>query len=134
MPRYSLDSNIISAILKKEQIVLDRLRAKLAGNDEVIVCPFVYYEVFRGLLDRGASKQLEALNSLVTLLSWLDFNRDIWAAAAEGWAKAKKAGSHHDDPDLLIAYHARHFDAVVVTANVRHFENFGVEIENWLSG
>lgn len=133
MPRYSLDSDIVTAILKKDEIVLAALRARLAANEEVIICPFVYYEVRRGLLDKGAQAQLEALRSFVEPLPWLEFNRDIWTAAAEGWAQAKKTGSHREDPDLLIAYHARHFGAVMVTSNARHYERFPVDVEDWRS-
>ena len=132
MARYSLDSNIVSAILKKrDEAVLSRYRTKLTSNDEIIICPFVYYEVYRGLLDKGAPKQLDALGSYVATSTWLEFNREIWNAAADGWAKAKKAGFHREDPDLLIAYHAKHFSAVMVTANTRHFEKFGIPTENW---
>jgi predicted nucleic acid-binding protein len=131
MARYSLDSNVVTAILKKHVAVLATLKARLKASHEIIVCPFVYYEVQRGLLDLGAQVQLKALASFVSPLRWLEFNREIWNAAAEGWVKAKKAGSTHLDPDLLIAYHAQHFEAVVVTRNMRDFQAYEVQVENW---
>jgi len=134
MTRYSLDSDIVSDILRKHEVVLGKLHTKINSNDEIIICPFVYYEVYRGLLDKGAQKQLEDLRFLIAPIPWLEFNKEIWNAAAEGWAKAKKVGSHLQDPDLLIAYHAKHFSAVMVTANTRHFKEFGIETENWRAG
>ena len=134
MTRYSLDSNVVTAILKKDAVVLATLEERLKARHEIILCPYVYYEVRRGLLDLGGQKQLEALAAFVRPLSWLEFNREIWSVAAEGWASRKKTGSNHRDPDLLIAYHALHFGAVVVTRNTRHFEGYELGVENWHGG
>jgi len=129
---YSLDSDIVNAVLKKNDVVTNRLQNRLASNHEIVICPFVYYEVQRWLLVKDAQAQLEALRSFVAPLRWLEFNRNMWNEAAGTWASATRAGSPHADPDLLIACHARHFQAVIVTGNTKHFEVYQIEIENWL--
>jgi predicted nucleic acid-binding protein len=99
--------------------------------NEIVVCPYVYYEIRRGLLQKDAQVQLSALASFVATLPWLEFNKEIWLLAAAMWASARSMGLHHRDPDLLIACHAQYFNAVVVTGNTRHFRAHAVGVENW---
>ncbi|HVT18078.1 MAG TPA: PIN domain-containing protein [Thermoanaerobaculia bacterium] len=134
MTRYSLDSDVLTAILKREQAIVAKLLAKLEAKDEIIICPFVYYEVKRGLLDMGAINRMQDLESFVASRPWREFDRNIWITAAEGWAKNKGIGAHHEDPDLLIAYHAIRCDAVVVTFNTKHFSQFPAMLEDWSAG
>jgi tRNA(fMet)-specific endonuclease VapC len=134
MTRYSLDTDIVTAVLKKDKSVSAKLQSHLELNNEIVVCPYVYYEIRRFLLVRNAEVQLSALASLVAPLPWLEFNREIWLLAAKMWASARSMGSHHRDPDLLIACHALYFSAVVVTGNTKHFKVHAVGVENWLDG
>jgi len=68
MTRYSLDTDTVSAILKKDLAVSYKPRAKIHANHEIILCPVVYYELRRGLLDKGATRQIQALQVLVAAL------------------------------------------------------------------
>lgn len=137
MARYSLDTNTLSHILSHRseyEQVIQRFRAALVARHEFIICPAVYFELKRGLLHKDARKQMARLDQLVTLLSWQEFDAAIWAKAARGWAEARRRGRTPGDTDLLIAYHAHHFEAVLVTANLKDFEFLPVQIENWASG
>jgi predicted nucleic acid-binding protein len=40
-------------------------------------------------------------------------------------------GRSHKDADVLIAAHASHYGAVIVTANPDHFQGTGASVENW---
>lgn len=131
MLRYSLDTNTLSHILRKDTHVVQRFRAALAADHEFLLCPVVYYELRRGLLWKDASKQLAALDELTSRFRWLELDKDTWMAAARGWADARRRGRPPADADLLIAFHAHRFSAIVVTANVKDFEPFPVRIENW---
>lgn len=134
MHRYSLDTNTLSSILRKDKHVVERFRAALAANHEFLLCPVVYYELRRGLLRKDASKQILALDELTSRFRWREFDKNIWMEAAQGWADACRRGRPSGDADLLIAYHAHCCSAVVVTANVKHFEPFPIQIENWAAG
>ena len=48
-------------------------------------------------------------------------------------ARLEKLGLRLDDFDLLIGSTAIHYDLVLVTNNVKHFERMqGLNIENWV--
>lgn len=132
MVRYSLDTNTLSEILHDNEQVLGRFRPALAARHEFLICPVVHYELRRGLLHKDARKQMGKLNQLVTRFRWQEFETAVWAKAAQVWADVRRNGRSPKDADLLIAAHALHFSAILVTANVKDFEFFpGLLIENW---
>ena len=67
-------------------------------------------------------------------LRYVAFERDAWRKAAELWAHSRKAEAPIADSDILIAAHAITLDAILITANERHFRPFepaGLRVENW---
>jgi predicted nucleic acid-binding protein len=71
------------------------------------------------------------MNQLVARFRWKEFDQVVWESAAQGWADARQRGESPADADLLIAYHAHRFAAIVVTDNLKHFQRFPVQVENW---
>lgn len=99
------------------------------SNARVYLCPVVYYEVRRGLLERSASRQLHEFESLAASLLWVDFGRAMWDDAAQTWAACRRRGRpHDDDADLLIAAYARQLAATLVTINTHDFADLGVPL------
>ncbi|HWN66357.1 MAG TPA: PIN domain-containing protein [Haliangium sp.] len=132
MARYSLDTNTLTYILRKNPDVVAKFEAALAARHDFLLCPFVYYESKRGLLAEDKKSYLSSLERIVSRFRWLEFEEGVWAKAMQGWAMARRLGRSPGDADLLIAAHALHFSAVLVTANVKDFEFFpGLQIENW---
>lgn len=129
--RYVLDSNIITALLKKEAITSRHISEALATDAEFLMCPVVYYEVYRGLLHRDAKKQLGFFLQFTSTFYWDDLNHDDWERAAKYWASLHAKGNPIEDADLLIGTYAAQRDAIVVTDNESHFLPLGLSIENW---
>jgi predicted nucleic acid-binding protein len=130
--RFVLDSNIISRILRRDVRVTSRLIDTAKTNARVYLCPVVYYEVRRGLLERGARRQLGEFDALASTLIWEDFEHPMWEGAATTWADCRRRGRPRDDADLLIAEYARHLQATLVTSNTGDFEDLGVRLANWV--
>jgi tRNA(fMet)-specific endonuclease VapC len=132
MARYSLDTNTLTYILRKKSDVVERFEAALAARHDFLLCPFVYYESKRGLLTKDKKNYLSALETILSRFQWLAFEQGVWVKAMQGWAMARRLGRSPGDADLLIAAHALHFSAILVTANVKDFQFFpGLQIENW---
>ena len=129
---YLLDTNIVSAALKRNPSVLEQLRAKLRANCRILLSAVVYYEVKRGLLKRDAMRQLARFEEMTRHWTWLDVEPSHWDAAAAQWAICQKAGVAVNDADLLLAVQARLTEAVVVT-NDGDFDYLDVECEDWLA-
>jgi tRNA(fMet)-specific endonuclease VapC len=131
MTAYLLDTNIISAVLRKDAVLEERLRQTIPARDEIWLSAIVFYESKRGLLKRDARKQMQALDHLVARFEWCDVLREDWEPAAQLWAERFQVGRPIDDADLLIAVQAKRLGAILVTDNEKDFDGLGVEIENW---
>lgn len=134
MTTYSLDTDIFTKLLKKHpgnQRVVDRFRQEIRRNSLFLVCPVVFYEIRRELVLKGAAAQLFAFDRLVESMSWKEFNAVVWERACSLWADLRSQGQSHNDADVLIAAHALHYGAVIVSGNVDHFRHTGAQIENW---
>ena len=131
---YVLDANLIAAILRQDAGAVIRVQKALRDNVQLILCPVVFYEVYRGLLHRDARKQLEFFLNLAATLTWDELTRVDWETAAHLWANLRRSGRALSDADILIGAYARRHGAVVVTRNARHFGYLGVAIENWREG
>jgi len=132
MRRFVLDTNIISAVLRRDEAVRERLADEALQGSQLFLCPVVYYEVLRGLRHRDAEGQERRFAALVRGLDWEELWRDDWARAAALWAEAASRGRRYDhDADVLIAAYALNRDATVVTDNTRDFEPLGVAVDNW---
>jgi rRNA-processing protein FCF1 len=64
MNGFALDTNIINFDLKNNETVERNLRRELLAKIKVIIPPFVYYEVKRGLIDANATKRLRGFGRL----------------------------------------------------------------------
>jgi tRNA(fMet)-specific endonuclease VapC len=131
MTAYLLDTNIFTAILRNESIVMTRVAETLAVNSEFLLCPVVFYEVYRGLLHRDARRQLSFFLSYITTFTHSDFASDDWQQAAQLWAELRGKGQQISDADLLIGAYALRRQAIIVTDNEKDFIPFGVTTENW---
>ncbi|HEX4955351.1 MAG TPA: PIN domain-containing protein [Thermoanaerobaculia bacterium] len=129
--RYSLDANAISLILEHNREALLRLR-EARERGEILICPMAAFEVLRGLHEKGATRKLADFDKLLEECQWREFTREIWFEAARTWAelRGRGIGMEKKDADLLIARHARHFQATVVTKD-RDFKHFTTSVEDW---
>jgi tRNA(fMet)-specific endonuclease VapC len=118
--RYVLDTNIVAAILRKEPVTIAQLQAALQADAEFLICPVVFYEVYRGLLHKDAKRQLAFFLQYVATFTWEDLARDDWEQAAQLWATARGQGRSMEDADLIIATYTVRREAILVTDNVRH--------------
>ncbi len=134
MSAYLLDTNIISALLKKQDIVERRLRETVVMKEQVFLSAVVHYEAKRGLLKRDARNQMQALEHLVARFEWCDVIQADWELAARLWVERSKIGRPIEDADLLIAAQAQRLGAILVTDNEKDFDDLGVKIENWREG
>lgn len=133
MARFVLDSDTISYILQRRREVLAQLAEAVRRNAQIFLCPIVYFQVRRGLLHKGAERQLRDFDGFALGLKWADFDRPMWDDAAQTWAKLRRRGRpYEDDADLLIAAYARRLRATLVTNNTRDFEDLDVPLANWL--
>ena len=131
---YILDTNVISALMRADEVVAGRLAA-VARSDIRLPQPALA-EIAYGISLVAFSKhrsRLEERRALVTSA----IQRAEWTEAVSdtfGRIKAllSKRGELIEDIDLAIAAHAIAVDGVLVTADVRRMPLIpGLTIEDW---
>jgi predicted nucleic acid-binding protein len=126
---YLLDTNAISDILNKNEIILVNLKKHEGAN--IYLCQPVYYEVLRGIIKKNATRQEQILTDrLQKMFLWESVLEQDWIEAAYLWAKTVSSGRQLSDMDLLIAVIAKRLNAILVTSD-KDFLGLGLPIENW---
>ena len=130
---YSLDTNVLIDILRGNEAVKRNLvEANKAGR--ISIPPYVSYEVLRGAMDRGASRQLADFRLLqkAAYKPKIDEN-EVMEIAADIYLKRRKTGQPvGDDIDNLMAAWCVMAGATLVTSNTKRFaEVDGLLLENW---
>jgi len=132
MTVYALDTNIVTLLLKKDEIVI--FNADNATNDghELVIPPIVDYEIRRGLLAKRMDKKLREYLVFRQSVSTGVINEAVWLKAADIYAKLNQNGKNIDDADILIASFCIVNDCTLVTNNTRHFGWIdGITLIDW---
>jgi len=133
MKRCTLDTNIISAFLKKDLRVVRRVSDYLESFDRLTINIISYYEILRGLKDLGNEEKLRKFEEFVQENEFISIGKDAVIKAAEIYVYLKKQGNLIEDADILMASIAIVENLVLVTNNIKHFARIeSLSTENWL--
>ena len=133
MNGYVLDTNIVTAHLKKHPGIRERMRTAEITGHPVRLNAVSYYETKRGLLAIGAHRQLTAFERLWRVLGIVMIEHAVLDKAAAIYAMLRMRGQLIEDADLLIAAIALVYDMILVTNNTAHFTRIpGLQVEDWL--
>ena len=129
-----LDTDILSAIMRRNPVVLPQAREYLREHDCFTFSILTRYEILRGLKAKDANRQERAFESFCDANTVLPLSDDIIVQAATIYADLHRRGELIGDADILIGATARVQGFGVVTNNVSHFGRIkGLCIENWRS-
>jgi tRNA(fMet)-specific endonuclease VapC len=131
---YVLDTNAVSALMKGDAAVVERLAAT-APSDVAVPQP-VIAEIAFGIERLPRSRRRTALQSRFDLIAselpraeWTDIVSQVFGRIK---ATLERRGSRIEDFDAAIAAHALALDATLVTANVGHMTRVpGLRVEDW---
>lgn len=130
--RYVLDSDILTALLKKEPTAAKHLQGKLEDNHTIILSAVTYYEIKRGLKAKKADKQLDFFLQLCALFNQVDITKPIIEIAVDNWVDRRTKGmGHNDDADIILTATALCEKAILVTRNTKDFLNQNLTLESW---
>lgn len=133
MKKSLLDTNIITAFLKGNPNVVERVEQYVNEHERLTISIFSYYEILRGLKALGSKKKLQAFDRFINDSKIEELERPVIIKAADIYVNLKREGKLVEDADILIAATALNKGLAVVTDNEKHFRRIkGLEVENWL--
>lgn len=132
MPRYMLDTDTCSYIMKRSHPVVVR-RVQEVPVTDVCMSVVTKAELLYGVeVSPRRSQDAAALSAFLPYVEALDLTNDTAIHYAEIRADLKKRGALIGANDLFIAAHARSLGLTLVTNNATEFERVkGLAIENW---
>ena len=132
-PQALLDTDVLSAVMRKHPIAMARAQAYLAVHHRFTISIITRYEVLRGLKAKNASSQLVAFDRFCTASRIIRLTDGIVEQAADIYADLHRCGQLIGDADILIAASALAHGFVLITNNEEHFKRVsGLHMENWL--
>ena len=128
-----MDTDILSAIMKKNPVVIPKARSYLAEHGQFTLSILTRYEILRGLKAKGAAKQAIAFDRFCATNVVLPLTDEVVVKAAEIYAELRGRGALIGDADILIAASALVHGLGVLTNNEDHFRRItNLQVENWL--
>jgi tRNA(fMet)-specific endonuclease VapC len=132
MPRYMLDTDTCSYIMRRSPDAVVKRLAKVPVDD-VCISVITKSELLFGVEVSPKRRQDEAaLDAFLRYLEVLDFPDKASSHYAKIRADLKSRGAMIGANDLLIAAHARSLGLTLITNNTKEFRRAsGLSIENW---
>lgn len=132
MPRYMLDTDICSYVMKRSSSALSKRLQRIAVED-ICISVISKAELLFGVEVSPRKQQDEiALHAFLRYVEVLDFPDEASIHYAHIRAQLKKVGQMIGANDLFIAAHARHLGLTLITNNTREFGRVrDLAVENW---
>lgn len=129
---FLLDTNILSALVREPQGAVTTRIAE-AGESTICTSIVVAAELRYGAAKRGSARLIQQLDTILGALEIVPFESPMDRFYADLRNELEQRGRPIGGNDLLIAAQALALDAVLVTDNVKEFEQVrGLKVENWV--
>ena len=131
---YILDTNIITAVLKDNERVKEKLMELALKGEEILINAISYYEIKRGFLKIKAATQLKRFDRLCSEYGLVMLNnRNIFEIASKIYADLSSLGKPIGDADILIASIALYNNSTLVTHDSDFDRVEKLTKEDWLN-
>ena len=132
MPRYLLDTNIVSDLIKNPQGPISTKIAQV-GESEIATSIIVAAELRFGAMKRGSVGLTEQVEAVLGSINILPLQPPVDQYYGQIRVELEAQGLIIGSNDLFIAAHAMSLSAILVTGNVDEFARVhGLMVENWL--
>ena len=132
MPRYLLDTNIVSDLIKNPQGPISTKIAQV-GESEIATSIIVASELRFGAIKRGSVGLTEQVEAVLGAINILPLQPPVDQYYGQIRVELEAQGLIIGSNDLFIAAHAMSLSAILVTGNVDEFARVhGLMVENWL--
>ena len=129
---FLLDTNVLSALVRDPQGAVAEHIARV-GETNVCTSIVVAAELRYGAAKRGSARLTQQLDVILAAMDIVPFESPMDRVYAGVRTALEQRGRPIGGNDLIIAAQALALDAVLVTDNVKEFEQVpGLKIENWV--
>ena len=129
--QYLLDTNIIVFLLRGQMGIRDSIER--IGIDQCHISEITYAELLYGAeCSSDPAKNTALVDRVLEDINMIPISNSL-KVFAKCRAHLRKIGKIVDDADILIGATAIDNKFIMVTENIKHFENLpGITLENWV--
>ena len=133
LPLYSLDTNILSDLVRYPQGVVAK-KIAVVGENETCISIIVAAELRFGAAKRNSARLSNQVETILAAMLVVPFDVPTDREYAKLRQLLESSGNSIGPNDLLIAAQARANGQILVTNNVREFTRVpSLQVENWLA-
>jgi tRNA(fMet)-specific endonuclease VapC len=133
LPLYSLDTNILSDLVRHPQGVVAK-KIAVVGENEICISIIVAAELRFGAAKRNSARLSNQVETILAAMLVVPFDVPTDREYAKLRQLLESSGNSIGPNDLLIAAQARANGQILVTNNVREFTRVpNLQVENWLA-
>jgi len=130
---YALDTNIIIHLLRGTPSVISIFDKQISQGAQMIIPPYVDYEIRRGLRYVSATAKEHAYGHLCRACEMGEMRRETWIRASHLYVGLRQDGFTVSDADIIIGAFCITDGHTLVTNNINDFKNMKELIfEDWL--
>ncbi|MDR0822965.1 MAG: type II toxin-antitoxin system VapC family toxin [Endomicrobium sp.] len=128
-----LDTDIVSYYFAGDAIVRDKLLDNIKDNQKICLTALNVYEVVKGLRYSGNQKQEKTFFDFLSNVEVFYLDKTAILQAADIYADLRKNGKPIGDADILIASIVMSHDGLLVSNNIKHYQNIkNLNLTNWI--
>lgn len=131
---YLLDTNVLSELTRPRPDLAVIRRLFSTAPSALFASEMTRYELRYGAALHPRAEEIwqKVVQEILPLPLWLAIDEPISLAAGRLRGELRRAGKPIEVQDAFLAATALAHDLVLVTRNVRHFDNVrGLTVENW---
>ncbi len=133
LPLYSLDTNILSDLVRHPQGVVAK-KIAVVGENEICISIIVAAELRFGAAKRNSARLSNQVETILSAMLVVPVDVPTDREYAKLRQLLESSGNSIGPNDLLIAAQARANGQILVTNNVREFTRVpSLQVENWLA-
>ncbi|MEL0046781.1 MAG: type II toxin-antitoxin system VapC family toxin [Deltaproteobacteria bacterium] len=133
LPLYSLDTNILSDLVRHPQGVVAK-KIAVVGENEICISIIVAAELRFGAAKRNSARLSNQVETILAAMLVVPVDVPTDREYAKLRQLLESSGNSIGPNDLLIAAQARANGQILVTNNVREFTRVpSLQVENWLA-
>ena len=133
VPLYSLDTNILSDLVRHPRGVVAK-KIAVVGENEICISIIVAAELRFGAAKRNSARLSNQVETILAAMLVVPFDVPTDREYAKLRQLLESSGNSIGPNDLLIAAQARANGQILVTNNVREFTRVpSLQVENWLA-
>ena len=133
LPLYSLDTNILSDLVRHPQGVVAK-KIAVVGENEICISIIVAAELRFGAAKRNSARLSNQVETILAAMLVVPFDVPTDREYAKLRQLLESSGNSIGPNDLLIAAQARANGQILVTNNVSEFTRVpSLQVENWLA-